>query len=103
MTTYFLLNVHQASDVQAAIQGMMDGTIKPEDVKVKGIDSEEEKLQKEVNNHKSRNFAVIIMIIIAVVMVIMFVVILTVVVALIRVSIVLETVEKRAKYACRIR
>ena len=36
--------------MEAAIRGMRDGTIKPEDVKVEGIESEEEKIQAEVIN-----------------------------------------------------
>lgn len=38
----------KVSDVEKAIKGMMDGSIKPEDVRVEGIESEEEKLQKQV-------------------------------------------------------
>jgi hypothetical protein len=34
--------------VEAAIRGMKDGTINPEDVKVAGIESEEEKAEAEV-------------------------------------------------------
>ena len=36
--------------MEAAIKGMRDGTIKPEDVKVAGIESEEEKNLAEVCN-----------------------------------------------------
>ena len=36
--------------MEAAIRGMRDGTINPEDVKVAGIESEEEKAQAEVFN-----------------------------------------------------
>jgi hypothetical protein len=38
----------QASDIQAAIKGLMDGTLRPEDVKINGIDTDEEKQKKEV-------------------------------------------------------
>lgn len=34
--------------MEAAIRGMKDGTINPEDVKVAGIESEEEKAEAEV-------------------------------------------------------
>jgi len=37
----------QVNDVEAAIKGMLDGTVKPEDVRIEGIESEEEKLQKQ--------------------------------------------------------
>jgi hypothetical protein len=36
------------TDVEAAIKGLMDGSIRPEDCKVEGIETEEEKLQKQV-------------------------------------------------------
>ena len=35
--------------MEAAIRGMRDGTIAPEDVRVEGIESDEEKRQQEVN------------------------------------------------------
>lgn len=35
--------------MEAAIKGLVAGTLKPEDVKVEGIDTEEEKAEKEVN------------------------------------------------------
>lgn len=38
----------KVNDVEKAIKGMLDGSIKPEDVKVEGIESEEEKIQKQV-------------------------------------------------------
>jgi hypothetical protein len=37
--------------VEAAIRGMKDGTINPEDVKVAGIESAEEKAEAEVAEH----------------------------------------------------
>lgn len=37
----------QVNDVEAAIKGMLDGTVKPEDVRIEGIESEEEKAQKQ--------------------------------------------------------
>jgi hypothetical protein len=37
--------------VEAAIRGMKDGTINPEDVKVAGIESAEEKAEAEVTEH----------------------------------------------------
>jgi hypothetical protein len=43
--------VLQVNDVEAAIKGLMDGTIKPEDVKVEGIETEEEKMEKEVRTY----------------------------------------------------
>jgi hypothetical protein len=45
------LSVLQVNDVEAAIKGLMDGTIKPEDVKVEGIETEEEKMEKEVRTY----------------------------------------------------
>lgn len=40
----------KAEEVQKAIKDMMDGKIRPEDIKIEGIESEEEKAQKEVSN-----------------------------------------------------
>lgn len=37
--------------MEAAIRGMKDGTINPEDVKVAGIESAEEKAEAEVAEH----------------------------------------------------
>jgi hypothetical protein len=39
----------QASDVEAAIKGMLDGTLNPEDVKIEGIDTPAEAAAKEVS------------------------------------------------------
>jgi hypothetical protein len=44
-----LFSFDKVSDVEAAIKGLVAGTLKPEDVKVEGIDTEEEKLEKEVS------------------------------------------------------
>ena len=38
----------KADAVQAAIKGMVDGSVRPEDVRVEGIDSLEEAERKEV-------------------------------------------------------
>lgn len=38
----------QATEVEAAIKGLLNGTIAPENVKIEGIDTEEEKAEKEV-------------------------------------------------------
>jgi hypothetical protein len=43
------LFVAKVNDVEAAIKGLVAGTLKPEDVKVEGIDTEEEKAEKEVS------------------------------------------------------
>ncbi len=42
----------KADDVQRAIEGMMRGELRPEDVKIAGIESEEEKTQKEEEKRK---------------------------------------------------
>lgn len=34
--------------MEAAIKGMLDGTLNPDDVKIEGIETEEEKRKKEV-------------------------------------------------------
>jgi hypothetical protein len=39
----------QASDVEAAIKGMLDGTLNPEDIKIEGIDTPAEAAAKEVS------------------------------------------------------
>jgi len=39
--------VRKASDVEAAIRGMMYGSVNPDKVKIEGIDTEEEKQAKE--------------------------------------------------------
>jgi hypothetical protein len=44
--------LRKANDVEAAIRGMRDGTINPDDVRVEGIESEEEKLQKEIERQE---------------------------------------------------
>ena len=41
----------QVTDVEAAIKGLVAGTLKPEDVHVEGIESEEEKAKKEVRQY----------------------------------------------------
>lgn len=38
----------QVNDVEAAIKGLMSGALKPEEVKVEGIETEEEKAENEV-------------------------------------------------------
>ena len=45
----------QVTDVEAAIKGLMDGTIKPENCKVEGIDTDEEILQKKVRANSWNN------------------------------------------------
>ena len=42
----------KADDVQRAIEGMMRGELRPEDIKIAGIESEEEKSQKEEEKRK---------------------------------------------------
>jgi hypothetical protein len=37
--------------VQKAIAGLLDGTIKPEDIKIDGMESEEELKRKEVREY----------------------------------------------------
>ena len=37
--------------MNAAIKGLMEGTIKPEDVKIDGIETEEEKAKAEVSTN----------------------------------------------------
>eukprot|EP01031_Cornospumella_fuschlensis_P037336 gene37336-45329_t len=44
----------KASDIQAAIKGLMDGTLNPEDVKIDGIDTEEEIQRKEAERAEKR-------------------------------------------------
>lgn len=43
-----LLVILQATDVEAAIKGLMDGTLDPKDIRIEGIESEEEAREKEV-------------------------------------------------------
>ena len=39
--------IRKATEVEAAVQGLRDGTVNPDKIKIEGIDSEEEKQQKE--------------------------------------------------------
>ena len=38
----------KVDDVNNAIKGLLNGTVSPDDIKIEGIESEEEKLQKQV-------------------------------------------------------
>jgi hypothetical protein len=40
--------IRKATAVEEAVRAMRDGTVNPEDVKIDGIDTEEEKQEKEV-------------------------------------------------------
>eukprot|EP00981_Chlorochromonas_danica_P002153 scaffold428_cov168-Ochromonas_danica.AAC.18 len=48
-----LLNL-EAEEVQRAIQGLMDGTVNPEEVQIEGIETEEERKRKEVEKEEKR-------------------------------------------------
>jgi hypothetical protein len=40
--------LRKANAVQEAVQGMRDGTVNPDTIKIEGIDTDEEKKEKEV-------------------------------------------------------
>ncbi len=40
--------VRKTTELERAIKGLADGTLKPEDVKIEGIETEEEKEKKKV-------------------------------------------------------
>lgn len=40
--------IRKATAVEEAVRAMREGTMNPEDIKIEGIDSEEEKQEKEV-------------------------------------------------------
>lgn len=56
---HYIMFVHQATQVQQAIEGMLNGTVDPDSIKIDGIESEEEKLKKEVSYSISSIIAVI--------------------------------------------
>lgn len=41
--------VVKTTQVEAALRGILDGTLNPDDVKIEGLESEEEKKKKEVS------------------------------------------------------
>ncbi|RYG65086.1 hypothetical protein EON64_12655 [archaeon] len=46
--------MRKASDIQTAIKGLMDGTLNPEDVKIEGIETDEERQKKEAEQAEKR-------------------------------------------------